>query len=519
MSAWRSLILTCLFMLALTGVAHADPLRILVSVGAKNGLGDDRPLTHTAADAAAVRDVMTALGGVRPDNVVYVAEADRTAILAALSKANAMARTHPPGEVTLFFYFSGHGDHDAIHVSGELLATEELDRLLSGVAAGLRVAVIDACRTSRDKGMSSKPAFSVSLGESAPASGSVWLFAAADGEAAQESDEIGGALFTHFWLGGLRGAADNDGDGRITLDESFSYAHAQTLLRSARAGGVLQRPEARLDLTARSPLILTELPKHRVELELPREADVLYLVYAAQSKSVIAEVYGAADHAVRVALPAGRYIVQRRSGTRGAAVNVSLQSGRRVLAADEFREFASEALAQKGSMVVRPFSVGFSTAVLTGVKLNVGGEAAIHAGWRSSKWGLDVAGLGGIGTRRTDANDVLERSVGVELSADGFLPVSGWLEVRVGGDLRGQWIAQRVTRRDADRLALGRFTASQTFTGGGAGGGIHMGLRIALGTRLFADVSGRALGLAMKSDSGIEARVYGGAAFGLGMAF
>jgi uncharacterized caspase-like protein len=47
----------------------------------------------------------------------------------------------------------------------------------------------------------------------------ILIRSASDGEAAQESKELGGGSFTHYLLTGLRGAADFD--HRISLDEAY----------------------------------------------------------------------------------------------------------------------------------------------------------------------------------------------------------------------------------------------------------------------------------------------------------
>jgi uncharacterized caspase-like protein len=83
--------------------------------------------------------------------------------------------------------------------------------------------------------------------------GLVWLFASDTGEAAQESDELRGALFTHYWVSGLRGAADANGDGRVTLAESYDFAYSQTLYRSAQSSGVLD--SGRSPTPRRSPRV------------------------------------------------------------------------------------------------------------------------------------------------------------------------------------------------------------------------------------------------------------------------
>jgi hypothetical protein len=171
-------------------------------------------------------------------------------------------RGHSPQEVSFLFYFSGHGDHEALHLTGEVFPIRELQERLARLPAALRLVVIDACRTKTDraKGMTTEPGFPIALSSAQIASGVAWLFASSDGDVAQESDEIGGALFSHFWTTGLRGAADSNGDGRVTLQESFDFAYAQTLLRSARSGAALQRPQETLELTEAGPVVLTALP-------------------------------------------------------------------------------------------------------------------------------------------------------------------------------------------------------------------------------------------------------------------
>ena len=138
------------------------------------------------------------------------------------------AKKHPAEDVTIIFYFSGHGDREAIHLGESRVLVSELSARLSQVPAALRIVVTDACRSSREKGMTAEPAFPISLGLLPSARGSVWLNAASDGEAAQESDELQGAIFTHAWLNGLRGAAAANGDARVTLDERSRSASSRS---------------------------------------------------------------------------------------------------------------------------------------------------------------------------------------------------------------------------------------------------------------------------------------------------
>ena len=365
--------------------------------------------------------------------------------------------------------------------------------------------------------MKVEPGFGVSLSAPPAPRGSAWLYASSDGEAAQESNEMGGAIFTHFWLAGLRGAADTNGDERVTLGESFAYAHSQTLLRSTRSGAILQRPEARLDLTESSPLVLTELRGERAQLEFPRDADALYLVYALGAQTVIAEVYGVPDRTVRVVLPTGRYIIQRRSGARGAAVDVLLRpESTHALAAEDFRPFEAEQLSEKGGLVVRPWSVELVDSLMTGSKVDLGDDLSIRVARRET-WGIAIGPLAGMRTWHTAYNAVTERYVGGEASVDRFFTLAAPLLLRLGVDLRGEWISQTVKRNDRERAQLAGFSATNHRTGTALGGGLHAGLRLAVNRSLYVDLAARALALGNDTLSGLEVRVLGGALVGVGL--
>jgi hypothetical protein len=505
---------------ALAPRAHAAPVRILVAAGASSGLPNDRPLAHPNDDAAGVRDVLTSLGGVRSDTTIFLPEVTKDSLLAALDRAEAIARQHLPDEVTVIVYFSGHGDRDALHIRGESLPMADLSSRVSAIPAALRVVVVDACRTTdpaKTKGMTVGPGFGVSLSGQSATRGTAWFYASADGEAAQESDEIGGAIFTHFWLAGLRGAADTNGDGRVTLDEAFVYAYNQTLLRSARSGGVLQRPEAKLQLTESSPFVFTELGGDRAQLEFPRDSEALYLVYAVGSQSVVAEVYGLPDRAVRIVLPKGRYIIQKRVGTQGAAVDLVLRGGSpHVLAPDDFRLFHGEELAQKGGMVVRPWSLEVVDSVMAGSEVDVGDELSVRVARRET-WGYAIGPLVGIAARHTAYNTVTERSAGAEASVDRFFAIGAPVLLRAGMDVRGEWISQSVRRNDADRVVLAGFSTTTHYAGTAVGGGVHAGLRLSIAPPLYVDLGARVLVLGAKTSSGVDLRVLAGGLVGIGL--
>ena len=502
--------------------AAATPVRILIAVGAPIGLSADQTLVHPRDDAQGVAEVLTTLGGVSPRDALLVPDARVASVRAAFDRAEAIARQHLTTEVTFLFYFSGHGDHNALHLSGETLPLDELRARVEHMPAALRLVIIDACRVSLDraKGMSGEPGFAIALAPVPPATGMAWLFASSDGEVAQESDEIGGALFSHFWTTGLRGAADADGDGRVTLQESFDFAYAQTLLRSARSGAVLQRAQERLDLTVAGPVVLTELAAQRATLVLPADRDALYLVYGVASRTLEAELFARPDRPTALALPAGRYLVQRRFAGAGGAAEVVLPAGAvRGLEPAAFRPFESEALALKSELVVRPWSLTLSDGVVGGTAISVGDEAMLEIERRWRRFGVAARALAGRGEYGTSANDVYETSLGGEAGVVGIVPLGARVDLRVGVDARAVYIHQEVTRKDAAEVEAVGYPGTAWFNGSAWGGGLHADARYQLSSTFYAVAAVKGLALATGTDRGIEGRLSFGASLGIGASF
>ncbi len=493
------------------GEAHAEPVRLLVSVSHTQGLAAERPLKYADADASRVRDVMVQMGGVKPENATVLAEPTLTQLDAALDKLKTDAKKHPPEDVTIIFYFSGHGDREAIHLGENRVLVSELSARLNQVPATLRIVVTDACRSSREKGMTAEPAFPISLGLLPSARGSVWLNAASDGEAAQESDELQGAIFTHAWLNGLRGAADANGDSRVTLDESFAFAHSQTVLRSAKSLGVIQKPEAVMSLTETTPVVLTQTATRQAIVSLPAARDTHYLVYAAGAKSVLAEIWGAEERRTALSLPAGRYLVHRRMNGVGGLAHLSINEGeQRSLESVDFAPASLEALARKGGdenvdsgteKRARPITydvfAGYTLGTNSRNPIVHGPELGISYTPGAPSWWALTAGAGMELANRTTSDST--ESTLTPIARVGWEPRLhlGRAVLFVSGGARAGVIIQTVKRNDAAQLARGGYTTSQTQSAFTFGPELRAGARVGfLGDRLF-------LTLAASGDLGV----------------
>lgn len=469
--------------------AAAEPIRLLIAVGNKDGLAAERPLKFADNDAKRVKEVLTSLGGVRNEHAFFLAEPTRAALYGAIDKARAIAQTHRAEEVTLLFYFSGHGDRDAIHLSGDRLLIRDLSTKLGEVPAALRIAVTDACRATREKGFSADEPFAISTTLLPQASGQVWLHASSDGEAAQESDELQGAIFTHAWLSGLRGAADANGDARVTLDESFAFAHSQTLIRSSKSSGVMQKPEAVINLHEAAPVVITQTGARMASLALPQARDTHFLVYSAASKSVLSEVWGSPERRLFLRLPPGRYVVQRRVGGAGGIATIAIAAGEeRRLEEGDFSSTSLDLLAKKGEdpdvVLVAPsatrseLSLGWDaggdarTGFLHGPRIGYAlawTHVAITAGAGMTFAERDVAA--GSTSNREDLTSGFGR-LGVELR----LPVGSLLLLRGGAGGRAGVISQAITDQPSK-------------TAFAFGPEVVLGARLHVSRAVFADLS------------------------------
>jgi len=222
----------------------------------------------------------------------------------------------PDTEVILFVYYSGHADAAALHLGASRLELTELEQLVRGSAATFRVLALDACRSgalTRVKGGTTAPPFSIQLDARLAGQGMVFLTSSAANEDAQESDELKGSFFTHYFVSGLLGAADQDGDGAIVLDEAYRYAYQSTLRASSKTWAGTQHPTFRYDLRGQGKVVLTALRTNaarRATVEFPPGRSYLLLEGSA-SGAVVAEI-GANDTSRRISVKPTRYFVRGR---------------------------------------------------------------------------------------------------------------------------------------------------------------------------------------------------------------
>lgn len=311
-----SLAFSLAFALAWPSRAEAEPRRFALLVGESTGLAGDEPLRFAEADAQRVAAVLRDLGGFAAEDIVTMTDTSAAAVRRALIAVNARVRD-VPGETLLFVFYSGHADASALHLAGTLLSAGELRDLVAGSPATARVLVIDACRSggaTRKKGGRRAPAFAIDVQERLQSHGVAILHSSAEGEDSQESDQLSASFFTHYLVSALRGAADADADGRVTLVEAFTFASERTLTATARTIAGPQHPTYRFDLAGREDLVLTYPAvsgEHGGALRFTEPGS--YLVQGKDTSGPLVAEIEVAGGARTLALPGGEYLVTRRA--------------------------------------------------------------------------------------------------------------------------------------------------------------------------------------------------------------
>ncbi len=236
--------------------------RFALVVGANDGGRQRVPLRYAGADARAMARVLRQLGGVAPQDLVLVLVPDRLALADGFTRLSKMlAGQRSPGRrVELLFYYSGHSDEAGLLLGGQRFEYKRLRRLLDSLDAEVRIAVLDSCASgamTRGKGGRRRPPFLVD--RSSDVRGHAYLTSASATETAQESDRIRASFFTHYLITGLRGAADLNRDGRVSLNEAYNHAFSETLARTESTSSGPQHPNYDMQLVGSGDLTITDL--------------------------------------------------------------------------------------------------------------------------------------------------------------------------------------------------------------------------------------------------------------------
>ncbi|MFY2558221.1 caspase family protein [Corallococcus terminator] len=504
MSDRSSRVLGVLLVLLATSVASAES-RFSISVGHNLGRDTDEPLRWAQQDAERMDAVFGQLGGVPEDRRILLRGESVSNLRLGLARMRGrIEEARRAGERTLlFFFYSGHGDEAALRLGGEALPLAELQRMLAEVPTTVTVAVLDACHSGalvrgRSKGLKSAPAFDISFLRQVGPEGRVFIASAGAHEVAQESDSLRGSFFTHHLISGLRGAADVDADGRVSLTEAYGHVYHRTLAGSHASTAAVQHPELSSQLAGEGDLFLTTLSRAHAQLELPPSVGDSVVLVDERTLQVMAEVEPRAEESVRVALPSGRYRVQVRRGAQVLYGKVYLPWGEKQRLNPEALEVRTLALHQRKGALLEASTWRLQAA------LGAGRSSTQLGGWgpqvavllaRESTGGLGLSFLGGLTLGATRGSTLEQRLEQVELGLWSGLGLAGsvgrvWAGAHAGVGVLG--LTQRATSPDAERRRELGLPAWRTRTGAGAATFATLSAEVPVGasTGLFARLGG-----------------------------
>jgi hypothetical protein len=247
------------------------------------------PLNDVAAMEAIVRDPQA---GHFTDVKVFRDGQDAPAILAEIETL--ITEEAGPNDLILI-YFSGHGKLDTLgHLYLALRRTREavldstsidVDRIRKYLQRGRcrsAILILDCCYSGAVKRAFAKGDITDALRHDANTSGLTILTSSTDIQESFERDEDDSSLFTRMLVEGVTtGYADADNDGRITVDDAFTYAS-----NAVRATGIQNPTRINLDVTGNLILALNRHFKPSDRPSIAKAPPELVRAYAAVEQMV-----------------------------------------------------------------------------------------------------------------------------------------------------------------------------------------------------------------------------------------
>jgi hypothetical protein len=299
--------------------AVAEITRYAVIAGNDVGAAGEVTLRYAEADARKVFDVLSTLGDFHPENMVLLQGRGGAEVQRVLISMNARIRADSTAgrDAVLFVYYSGHADVEALHMGTDFLELSLFQSLVQGSSANFRILVLDACRSgsiTRVKGALKTAPFPVLLDAELSGEGLALLTSSTSDEDAQESDALRGSFFTHYFVSGLRGAADRNGDGNVSVEEAYGYAYQHTLRASSQTLYGTQHPTFRFDLKGKGAVPLTWVsPRSGRGAQVAFPTGHAYMLFAGDEQGPVVAEVGEHDTRRLLALEPGTYFVRGRA--------------------------------------------------------------------------------------------------------------------------------------------------------------------------------------------------------------
>jgi uncharacterized caspase-like protein len=260
-----------------------DSWAVIIGVGRYQST-DIPSLRYTVADADSLYQILVGPGGFRKEHVLLITDkTEKTPTLRNIKWAlgTFLARSAKKDDTVLIF-FAGHGapeidqrgverdglakylipsDADPDDLYSTALPMDEMQTIFGRVEAERMVVFLDACYSGAAGGrtFSSKKTRAANLDDQflerlTRSKGRAIITASRPSEVSIELPELGHGIFTYYLVQGLKGAADLNKDGIVTVQELYEYVEQQVSAKSRSVGGN-QHPVMKGEMEGALPLV------------------------------------------------------------------------------------------------------------------------------------------------------------------------------------------------------------------------------------------------------------------------
>ena len=283
--------------------------RFAFLVGANHGGNDRVTLRYAVDDARAVQKVLEEMGGISPGDSRFLADPGRETFFKEIKAlaGNVKQAKETFRRVEVIFYYSGHSDEENLFLGNDRVSYEEFKDLITSLGADVRIGILDSCASGAltlPKGVIKKPPFLMDT--AFDMKGYAFITSSSATEAAQESSRLKRSFFTHNLVSGMRGAADRNLDGRITLNEAYQFAFDGTLNQTEKTMAGPQHPSYHIQMSGTGDVVITEIWKSTAVLIL--QEDIAGKIYIHNRDNVlVVELNKLPGREISIGLDAGPY--------------------------------------------------------------------------------------------------------------------------------------------------------------------------------------------------------------------
>jgi hypothetical protein len=305
-----SLIINFLYPSIRDAAAEEMPLRrFAFIVGANDGGPGRTQLRYAVKDARALSSVLTEMGGVLPEDTVFLTDPSREIFFKELNKlvATVAGIRDKSSRVEVIFYYSGHSDEDYMMIGRERISYQEFRNKINSINADVRIAILDSCASGSFnllKGVKKRSPFLIN--KAYDMKGFAFMTSSSSLEPSQESGRLKGSIFTHYLVSGLRGAADMSQDGIITLNEAYQYAYRETLTLSQKTMSGPQHPSYNIQMSGKGDVIMTDVRKSSAVLVIDKSVFGRIFIHN-QDNVLVVEINKPYGRDLEIGLEPGKY--------------------------------------------------------------------------------------------------------------------------------------------------------------------------------------------------------------------